>query len=277
MSWRKIWAVAMKDLAEVCGNRAAWMPMVLVPVIYIIIMPLAMILIPTSLDPSAFSLAGDPDLQAFFNNLPAEMSRSLQGLDEMQTMLMVMLGYFFAPMFLIMPLMFSTTIAAESFAGERERKTMEALLYSAATDLELFLGKVLAGVLPAILISWISFLGYTVVLNSAGFSVFHRIWFPLVSWYPLIFWLTPALAFFGIIITVLISTRVQSFMGAYQTSASTVVLVLVLLVGQATGVLYLDVAAGMLIGLGLWVVDGILLSLALKAFNRTALLAKSGS
>ncbi|MHC1782119.1 MAG: hypothetical protein AB9891_05035 [Anaerolineaceae bacterium] len=107
-------------------------------------------------------------------------------------------------------------------------------------------GAEVGGVLPAVLISWISFLGYTVVLNSAGFFVFQKIWFPLVSWYPLIFWLTQALAFFGIIITVLISTRVQSFIGAYQTSASTVVLVLALLVGQATGVLYLDVAVGML-------------------------------
>ncbi len=277
MSWRKIWAIAFKDLAEVRQNRAAWMPMVIVPLIFIVIMPLALILASTSMDPASLSLASDPDMQVFFNNLPAEMSRSLEGLNEIQTMIMVMLGYFFAPMFLIMPLIFATTVAAESFAGERERKTMEALLYSPATNLELFVGKVLAGVTPAILISWVSFLGYTVVLNTAGYSIFQAIWFPLNSWYPLIFWLTPALAFFGIIITVLISTRVQSFMGAYQTSASTVVVVLGLLVGQATGVLYLNVATGLLIGLVLWLVDGVLLSAALKAFNRTALLTKSGS
>jgi hypothetical protein len=138
------------------------------------------------------------------------------------------------------------------------------------------MGKVLAGVLPAILISWISFLGYTFVLNIAGFPVFERVWFPLVSWYPLIFWVTPALAFLGVIITVLISTRVQSFMGAYQTSASTVVLVLALVVGQAAGVLYLSVFSGFVIGLAIWVLDGILLSLAIKKFNRTALLAKPG-
>jgi ABC-type Na+ efflux pump permease subunit len=277
MNWRKVWAVAMKDLAEVRGNRAAWLPMIIVPLVFVILMPLAMILIPSSLEASSFSMTADPDLQAFFSNLPIEMTRSLQGLDEMQTMLMVMLGYLFAPMFLILPLMFSTTIAAESFAGERERKTMEALLYTAATDFELFMGKVLAGVLPAIWISWISFLGYTFVLNIAGFPVFERVWFPLVSWYPLIFWLTPALAFLGVIITVLISIRVQSFMGAYQTSASTVVLVLALVVGQATGVLYLSAVSGFVIGLAFWVLDGILLSLAIKKFNRTALLTKPGS
>ena len=36
----------------------------------------------------------------------------------------IFLGYLFAPMFLIMPLMLSSIIAAESFAGERERKTL---------------------------------------------------------------------------------------------------------------------------------------------------------
>lgn len=276
MNWRKIWAVAKKDLTEVRQNKAAWMPMVIVPVIFVVIMPLALILIPTSLNIPASSLTSDPDMQMFFSNLPAEMNRNLQGLNEMQSMIMIMLGYFFAPMFLILPLIFSTTIAAESFAGEKERKTMEALLYTAATDLELFAGKVLAGALPAVVISWVSFAGYTVVLNTAGFSVFEKIWFPLPTWYPLIFWLTPALAFFGIIITVLISTRVQTFMGAYQTSASTVLLVLALLVGQATGVLYLSVGMGMLIGLILWLVDGVLLYFALKVFNRSTLLAKSG-
>jgi ABC-2 type transport system permease protein len=276
MNWRKIWAVAMKDLAEVRQNKAAWMPMVIVPVIFVVIMPLALILIPTAMNVPVSSLSSDPDMDRFLTNLPAEMSRNLQGLNEMQSMLMMMLGYFFAPMFLILPLIFSTTIAAESFAGEKERKTMEALLYTAATDLELFAGKVLAGTLPAVVVSWVSFVVYTVVLNTAGFSIFEKIWFPLPTWYPLIFWLTPALAFFGIIITVLISTRVQTFMGAYQTSASTVLLVLALLVGQATGVLYLSVGMGMLIGLFLWLLDGILLYFALKVFNRSSLLAKSG-
>jgi ABC-2 type transport system permease protein len=275
MNWRKIWAVAMKDLAEVRGNRAAWMPMVIVPIIFVVVMPLAMILVPASLSSSSLSLTADPDMQAFFANMPAEMTRNLQGLNELQTMLTIMLGYFFAPMFLIMPLIFATTIAAESFAGERERKTMEALLYSSVTDLELFLGKVIAGLLPAILISWLSFVGYTAILNIAGFSIFQRIWFPLDTWYPLIFWVTPALAFFGITITVLISTRVQSFMGAYQTSASTVVIVLGLLLGQATGVLYLSVGVGLLIGLVIWLIDAGLLILAMRAFNRTTMLAKS--
>ncbi len=273
MNREKIWAIARKDLQEASQNQSVWMPMLIVPLIFIVILPLAMILIPTQMDISPQVMASESDLQAFLSNMPAGMTVYLEGLTDMQRMLVIMLGFFFAPMFLILPLMFATTIAAESFAGERERKTMEALLYSGASDGELFSGKVLAAALPAVGISWISFLVYILVLNGAGWPVFGRIWFPLSTWWPLIFWLTPALAVFGLSITVLISTRVQTFMGAYQTSASTVVLVLGLLVGQLTGALYLSVAAGFAIGAVLWAIDAALLFFAVRAFNRSALLA----
>jgi ABC-2 type transport system permease protein len=185
----------------------------------------------------------------------------------------LMLGYMFSPMFLILPLMFATVIASESFAGERERKTMEALLYTPASDAELFMGKVMAAALPSILITWISFAVYTVILNTFGYSLIGRVWFPLPTWWPLIFWITPALTAFSIAATVLISAKVQTFMGAYQTSASTVILVLALMVGQISGVLYLTVEIGMLVGLVIWLIAAVLTYFAIRIFNRTALLS----
>jgi hypothetical protein len=76
----------------------------------------------------------------------------------------------------------------------------------------------------------------------------------------------------GVAITVLISTRMQTFMGAYQTSASTVILILGLFVGQISGVLYLDFTVGLILGLILWILAFVLVKLAISKFNRTALL-----
>jgi ABC-type Na+ efflux pump permease subunit len=182
------------------------------------------------------------------------------------------LGFMFAPMFLILPLMYSTTIAAESFAGERERKTMEALLYTPATDAELFLGKVMAAAVPSIGITWIGFVVYTLILNLVPYSIFQHFWFPLPTWWPLIFWITPALVVLGISLTVLISAKVQSFLGAYQTSASVIILVVVLFIGQISGVLYLSVGVGMIIGSLLWVVACVLSFYAVRSFNRASML-----
>ncbi|NMB87771.1 MAG: ABC transporter permease subunit, partial [Chloroflexi bacterium] len=172
----------------------------------------------------------------------------------------------------IMPLMFSTVIAAESFAGERERKTMEALLYTATTDTELFLGKVAAALIPSLLISLASFGLYAIVLNVGGYPVMGRIWFPLASWWPLMLWITPGLAMLGISATVLISARTQTFMGAYQTSASLVLIVVLLMAGQAAGVLFLSVLVGMLLGLVVWIAAGLLTVVAIRSFNRSRLL-----
>ena len=188
---------------------------------------------------------------------------------------MLLLGYLFAPFFLIIPLMFSTVIAAESFAGERERKTIEALLYTPASDTELFLGKVAAAGLPAVLITWLCFLAYIVVVNVASYSLMGRVWFPLVTWYPMIFWIAPAISLMGIAATVLISSRNPTFMGAYQSSASLVLLVIGLMVGQMTGVLYLSVGIGLAIGAVIWLIDVVLMVIAVRTFNRAKLLASA--
>jgi ABC-type Na+ efflux pump permease subunit len=272
MNWKYVGAIAKKDLLEVLQNRAAWMPMIILPLIFVLVLPLVLILLPqfTTVDISA--LTSDVDMQIFMDQMPPTMLAGLDGLDEVQKVIVLLLGFMFAPFFMIFPLAFSSIVGAESFAGERERKTMEALLYTAATDVELFLGKVSAALVPAIGISWGSFLGYTAVLNIAAYPLFGRIWFPLPTWWPLIFWITPALALLSISATVLISARVQTFMGAYQLSASLVVIVVALLVGQISGVVYLTVGVGMMVGFVFWVFAGILLWLALRGFNRSELL-----
>ncbi len=269
MKTRRIFAIAKKDLLEVLQNKAAWMPMIVVPIIFVIVIPLVFMLLPRYIPDEMMSTN---ELMGFLESLPGSMSSVLTGLDQIETMQVLILGYMFAPMFLIFPLMISTIIAAESFAGERERKTIEALLYTPASDAELFIGKALAAFIPALAVTWVSFLLYTIVLNVTGFSIFEHIWFPLPTWYPLMFWLTPAIALLGISFTVLISARTPTFLGAYQTSGSLVILVLGLVVGQATGVLYLSVGIGILVGLFVWLVAGLMTYFSIRTFNRSKLL-----
>jgi ABC-2 type transport system permease protein len=275
MNWNHIFTIAKKDIREAAGNRAVWVPMVIVPLVFIVILPLGLIFA-TTFDPNASaSLLTDPDMAGFLERMPAFLTREIEGMDVVQSGLVLALGYLFAPFFLIIPLMFSTVIAAESFAGERERKTIEALLYTPASDTELFLGKVVAAGLPAVLITWLCFLAYILVVNTASYSIVGRIWFPLATWYPLIFWVAPAISLLGIAATVLISARNPTFMGAYQSSASLVLLVVGLLVGQATGLLYLTVGVSLAVGSVIWLIDVVLMVIAVRTFNRAKLLASA--
>jgi ABC-2 type transport system permease protein len=272
IKWNKLFALARKDLIEVTQNKSVWMPMVILPLIFVVIIPLAVTVLPLVF-PSTLESLNDPDLRSFMGQMPPALTSTIRGLDGYQSMVVLILGYLFAPFMLIFPIMFSTVVASESFAGEHERKTIEALLYTSATDRELFLGKVLAALIPALGITWGGFLLYSLIVNLGSLASFGYLWFPLPSWYPLIFWITPALALLGVSFTVLISAKVKTFMGAYQSSASLVIIIVGLFVGQLTGILFLTVPVGLLVGLVMWVIAILLTGAAVRGFNRSALLA----
>ena len=273
MNWRSIWAIVRKDLKEVRQNKAAWVPAIAVPLIFAILMPVLFIVLPQII-PIEDVQRELGDVADLLEKLPPTMGALFDGLGLEQMFVLYMAGFLLAPLFLIMPLMFSSVVGADSFVGERERKTLEALLYTPATDMELFLGKVLAAVIPAISLSWLTYLVYIIVVNVASFSLFGRIWFPLPTWWPMMFWLTPAFALLGISATVLISSRVKTFMEAYQLSASLIVLVLAMVIGQVTGVLFLGVGTVLLTGSLIWIVDAILIYVGVRNFKRSMLITK---
>ena len=274
MNLSLIRTVAEKDLKEVQQNKGAWVTATIVPVVFLIVLPLILILLPGTVGlPMEKLFAADSPATLMMKNVPS-LADQLVGLNELQSWVVLTTGSMLAPFFLIMPLMFASIVGAESFAGEKERKTLEALIYTPATDTELFLGKVVASVVPAVLLAWLSFVIYIVVVNAAGWHIMGRIWFPTPQWWPLMLWVTPAVATLSMALTVLISAKVSTFMEAYQMSGSLVVLVLALVAGQVTGVLYLSVGIALLVGLVIWLISAVLLWFGVRTFSRTALLAR---
>jgi ABC-2 type transport system permease protein len=273
MKWKNVITIAKKDWIEVCQNKYAMVAMMIVPVIFVVIMPLVFTLLIPNLNVTPQEiLNSDSDIQFFVQRMPEALARFIDFGKPMESMIVLMLGLMLAPMFLILPLMFATTIAAESFAGERERKTIESLLYTPASDADLLVGKVTAAAIPSILVTWVGFAVYTLILNLAPYNFFQRIWFPLPTWWPLIFWITPALVVLSIAVTVIISARVQNFLGAYQTSSSMVLIVVLLFAGQMSGVLYLSVGVEMIMGAVFWIIAFVIGYFAIKTFNRGSLL-----
>jgi hypothetical protein len=132
------------------------------------------------------------------------------------------------------------------------------------------MGKVIASVVPALLLTWLGFVLYAVVVNFAGWNIMHRVWFPTLSWWPLMLWVAPAIATLGMAASVLISSRVATFMEAQQLTGSLVIIVLGLVIAQATGVLSLSVPVTFLVGAAFWAVDAVLVWLSVKLFSRGA-------
>ncbi|MFN8371702.1 MAG: ABC transporter permease subunit [Anaerolineae bacterium] len=275
MNWNAILTIAQKDLREVLQNKMAWQPALIVPLIFVVVLPLLMIVGPQVIRIPEDELSQEMgDLDTMLANMPPEMHAQVDGLEGLQIWVVLLAGFMFAPMFLIIPIMLASVVGAESFVGERERKTLEALLYTPVTDRELFLGKVLASVIPAIAITLLSFIAYAIVVNLSALPIMGRIWFPLPTWYPLILWVAPAVATMGMAASVLVSSRVTTFMEAYQTSGMLILPVIVLMIGQIAGVVYLSVGFAVGLGIVLWLIDAGLIYFGIKQFRRAELIAK---
>jgi ABC-type Na+ efflux pump permease subunit len=177
-------------------------------------------------------------------------------------------------MYLIVPLMVASVIAADSFAGEKERKTLEALLYTPTTDRELLVGKLLGAWLPAVAVAWLGFLIYSAVANAATWNIMCCIWFPDAMWMVLALWVAPAVAGAGLGVTVLVSARAQTFQEAYQLAGVVIVPILALVVGQATGVMALSLRLVLLLGFVFWIVDAALLWFGERTFQRNQIATK---
>lgn len=268
--WRTLRALSLRDLKVVTRSKAMMLPMIIVPLIFIVAIPAAV-----GFFAPQMAAAGEvEDLAQFLELMPPGMRERFAGLSEAQILIVVMLEHLFAPMFLIIPIMVASTIAAGSFVGEKERKTLEALLYTPTTDTELFVGKLLASWIPAFLVGLGAFVLYALVVNLSAWRVMGGIFFPNAMWVALVVWLAPAAAGLGLGVIILISSKVSTFQDAYQLGGLVVVPVLLLVFGQIAGVLYLNVLAVMLMGLFLWLVDAAILWFGIRTFRRSEIVAR---
>jgi ABC-2 type transport system permease protein len=271
MNARAISAIVRKDLRVVMQTKGVMIPLIIVPIVMLVVMPgLAALL------PSFSATPGDPlgDMREFLAMVPAELRAELAVYNELQQIVVLAVLYFLAPMYLIVPLMVASVIAADSFAGEKERKTLEALLYTPTSDRELFVGKMLSAWLPAVAVAWIGFVFYGLVANIAGWPVMGQIFFPNLTWIVLALWVAPAVAGLGLGVTVVVSARAQSFQEAYQLGGVVVLPILFLVIGQATGVMYFSLGLVLLLGLVVWAADLLILSYGSKAFSRGQIIAR---
>jgi ABC-type Na+ efflux pump permease subunit len=281
VNWRAIRAIVRKDLKVVLQNKGVSIPIIVVPTLLLILLPALAIFAPALEDAAASAAAGSAtagsaaaDLAAFMEQMPAGLRAELAGYSPTEMLVVAFLVYFFAPMYLILPLMVSSVIAADSFAGEKERKTLEALLYTPTTDGELLLAKMLSAWVPAVAVAWGGFVLYAIVSNLAGWPTMGRLFFPNLMWIILALWVAPAIAGLGLGVTVLISSRAEGFQEAYQLGAIVVLPIIFLVIGQATGVMYFSTWLVLLLGLLVWIVDIALLAFGARTFRRSELAAK---
>jgi ABC-type Na+ efflux pump permease subunit len=252
-------------------TKAVVMPLIIVPLILLVGLPLllggiVMLAESTNVDNS--------DITELQEMIPPALQPMLAGLSAPQAGLVFALTYLFAPMFLILPIMVSSVVAADSFAGEKERKTLEALAYTPTTDGELLLAKMLGGWIPGVLVGVVGFLIYTVVVDFVTWRAAGLMLLPNTFWLLLAFWVGPASAAIGLGVTVLVSARVNTFQEAYQLGSLVVLPVVFLMLGQVTGLVLLSTDIVIVLGFVLWIVAALLYVAGAATFRRSELMAR---
>jgi len=192
-------------------------------------------------------------------------------LPQREQLIVLVNGYLLAPLFLIVPLMVSAVLAADAFAGEKERKTLESLLHLPLADRDLFVAKLLTAYVPALLVSWIGFVCFAIVSNTVAWPVMHRIFIPTKLWGVMIFWVAPAVAALGLSVMVRVSARARTSQEANQLGGAVILPLIFLAVGQATGLLLVDIKIAISIGALIWVIALWLCSRGARRFTRDQL------
>ncbi|MFC9707073.1 ABC transporter permease subunit [Paenibacillus sp. NPDC056933] len=267
-------ALVRKDIQAITASVQLWLPMLIVPLIIGIIMPA--VLLWTA---SRMELRSLGNMSLLLDTLDTlTHSGQIPQLVSMPTdnhRIVYYLGlYMFAPLFLIIPVMASSILTANSFAGEKERKTLEGLLFTPMSMDTLFKGKVLAALIPSLLLSWTTFIIYGIIANILMYPMFGKWMFPNLNWIILVLWVVPACSLVVILFNVLISAKVRGFQEAYQLGGLVVIPLLALIAGQASGMLLISPFMLLLIGAVLLLISFALLRLV-TLWNSRQQLAES--
>lgn len=166
------------------------------------------------------------------------------------------------------PISFSLVVALESFVGEKERNTLEALLVMPMTDAQLFLGKFLAVIIPPAVLATLGLTVFTVGL----WLVLQRIPSPDFLLLALLLSLVKALAM--VAGAVVVSSQTTSVRAANLLASFIILPMALVMQGE---VLLVLTGRGNLLWLtllALTTVAIILLRMGISVFNREEILAR---
>jgi len=260
----KIKTIVLKEWAEVFRNRM---------VIFIVaFLPLLMTALPLGI---LYSTRGSGSASGIGSGLPSGLTQSLcpgslNGSECMQVMLVSQ----FMLLFMIVPVAIPVTIAAYSIVGEKTTRSLEPLLATPITTLELLIGKCLAAVIPAVLATYAAFGIFAV---GSWLIVANKLLLAALldpRWLIAVFIVGPLLALLAVTFALMVSSRVNDPRVAEQISMVIIVPVLAGFFGQIGGLFVLNQQIISVVALVMLLLDALMVYLATRVFRREQILTR---
>jgi hypothetical protein len=174
--------------------------------------------------------------------------------------LLMVVGFF--------PISVSLVIALESFVGEKERHSIEPLLSSPLTDGQLYLGKLLAAMVPPLLASYLGIMVYLIgVYTQIG-------WTPTPSLISQILLLTTVQAVLMVSGAVVVSSQTTSVRAANLLASFIIIPMAFLIQGESIVMFWAQYSILWWVILGQVVITGLLIRTGVAYFNREEMLGR---
>jgi ABC-2 type transport system permease protein len=257
-------ALLKKELLEVARNRAVLVPVVIAALVFLVLPFVIAIVIPAA---TGRPLGSDRGLERISLAMGANANLSATGRVQL------FLFQQFLIVFLLMPVTGAMALAAHAIVGEKQARTLEPLLATPLTTLELLVAKVVGALVPTLAISTIGLALYgAIIALVAEPGVLRAMVSPTTM--ILIFGVGPLCALVSLQTAIVVSSRVNDARTAQQFGVLIVIPATGLVIAQVTGAVWLTATMMGFIALGLLVVWIVLTFLSVALFEREAILTR---
>lgn len=158
-------AIIKKDIRGITSNKRLFIPLWIVPLMMTVVLPSIFIC-------AVHFATDDPDVMSLLELLPES---ACTGNVEL-----VIAGMIFnnilPAFFLMIPIMAASIMAASAFVGEKEKYTLETLLYCPLSVKEIFRAKVLSSFLLSMFVSLVSFAVMLLVVGQFAGVMLLNVW-----------------------------------------------------------------------------------------------------
>lgn len=240
--------VARTDLRMLRQSPDFWVPMLLLAAFFFIVAPTVLLLAVSEAEhiPTIQKVADTLEV------LPQRAQQSLQGETPIDRTAYALAVFLFAPLAVVVPMTISTAVGANTLVGERERGTGEFLAHSPASEREIYLGKLIASLLPGYLTTLVGFAIYSVVVNLIVGPKVGGWFFPTKDWLLLMFWIVPPFLCITLSVVLRLSARVKSAAAAQQASGLVTLPLIIVSYAQSSGVLFGSTISALVVGAVAW-------------------------
>lgn len=261
MNKRQILVIVRKDLQDFFSDKSILGLFIFLPLLFSLILPGLLL----SLGTNEALLSSINGMKSFIDHLP--MSILPKTIDSQLAPLYAILVFFMLPLFMMLPIIFSNLMASFSFIGEKEHKTLEGLLSTPISSRNLIIGKMLASMIPAILVTWLAMLVYAVVVDVMGYHIFKQLLFPNMTWLMSGLLVSPLLVMLSSFLVLGVSQYIKTSKSAQSVSMLLVLPLVTLMISQSTGVMLISLDLMLIIVGILAVLNGLAFYILTKIFN----------